>query len=547
MASLSRFCLALALALFASNCSAESYSETGLPVISRLGLAEFELHYPDPVGNPFADVAAEAVFSGPAGEAEVRLDGFYDGDSTWRFRFVPRQEGRWSARLSLEREGRQVASADKEFICRDDDPHRSHGFLARSQVNPYRLQYEDGTPYYAIGIQECGHEGGGLDGPRRGEGQWRTVPMEQYLDAFQGAANLFRIQLGTGTRGGCAREIMKYELGLYRYDLDVSRLLDHTFSLLVERGFSTMLIPFQDMSLWTTDTTIFGPVRTLTGWKDVHDSAMQAAIRHYLRYLVARYACWTDVWEFFNEDIYVPDDWLAEISAYVRQIDPYRHLHSNSYERPQAPWCDVLAPHLYLRVPAAATEAILTRELARLKSFGKPVVFTEFGNKGNLSNRDPDKWRVAVWTAFMNESAVVFWGMGGIETIPTEEGGGNSNAYLGPEARQYFRNFFAFAEGLPADLRPAMIGYPGGDGVARFALSNGQKTVIYLHHYAGYETATKAGIYVWSWPGRFEIKWYHPAAGEWTAGGEVESSGNVLLFESPDFNQDLAALITRVD
>jgi len=546
MPSLLRFCLVLSLSAGLVHCTADDAPGQAPLTVPRMGLAEFELHYAGPVDNPFADVIAEAVLAGPGNSSPVSLDGFYDGDSTWRFRFVPRAAGEWTVRLSLTCKGRSVAAAERKLICEGEDRSRGRGFLERSPVNPYRLQYEDGTPYYAIGIQECGHDRAGLDGPRRGEGEWRVVPMEEYLDTFRGAANLFRIQLGAGTRGGCAREIMKDGLGLYRYDLDVSRLLDHTFTLLVERGYATILIPFQDMSLWTHDTTIFGPVRTMEGWKDVRNEESLAAVKHYLRYLVARYGCYTDIWEFFNEDVYVPDEWLAEIAAFVREIDPYGHLQSDSYERPQAAWCEVLAPHLYMRVSAWETEPDLAREFARLKSFGKPVVFTEFGNKGNISNRDPDKWRVAVWTAFMNESAITFWGMGGIETLPGNQGG-NSNAYLGPEARQYFRNFFAFVEGLPADLRPAMTGYGGGDGVARYALSNGRVTVMYLHHYAGYDSPAQAGIYVWTWPGRFEIRWYDPAGGEWTGSEQVESEGNVLVFTSPSFKSDLAAMIKKLD
>jgi uncharacterized protein DUF5060 len=514
--------------------------------VGRNGVAELTLHYSAPLSNPFADIEATATFSHPGSGRLVQLDGFYDGDSTWRFRFSPDREGLWTAALSLEHDGRGVASKRVGIECRGQDPLRGRGFLRISPDNPYRLAFDDGSTFYAVGIQPCGAAGAGLDGPLRGEGRWRTLPMDQYLDEMQGAANLFRIQLGTGTRKGCAREIMTDALGFYRYELDACRLLDETFRLLDERDFSTILIPFQDMSLWGADTTVFGPNKTMQGWKDRSNRELMAAIKHYVRYIVARYGVYTDIWEFFNEDVYTPDEWLEEVAAFVAGRDPYDHLMTTSYERPYADWCDLVTPHLYVRVPANETGHILGRQFARLKSWGKPVLYTEFGNKGTISNRDPDKWRTVVWIAFMNESAVTFWSMGGIVTMPHTDAG-NANAYLGREARSSFRNFHAFASSLPADMRPAMCGYEQGDGVARYALSNGTTSVLYLHHYATYDTAVRCGVYLWSWPGTFEVRWYDPSTGAWVHTEKIESKGNALVFESQEFTEDLAAVISRID
>ncbi len=544
MTSLSRL-----LVLILPLCLALSCGFDSLPVelgVGRNGVAELALHYSAPLSNPFADIEATATFSHPGSGRRSHVDGFYDGDSTWRFRFSPDAEGLWTAELRLKRDCRTVAYNRVGIRCDGEDPLRSRGFLQVNQDNPYRLAFEDGSPFYAVGIQPCGAAGAGLDGPLRAEGPWRTLPMDRYLDEMQGAANLFRIQLGTGTRKGCAREIMTDSLGLYRYNLEACTLLDETYRLLGQRGFATILIPFQDMSLWAEDSTVFGTNRTMEGWKDRSNRESMAAIKHYLRYIIARYAVYTDIWEFFNEDVYTPDEWLEEVAGFVRERDPYAHLMTTNYERPYAGWCDLVTPHLYVRVPANETGFILGRQFARLKSWGKPVLFTEFGNKGTLSNRDPDKWRVAVWISFMHESAVTFWSMGGIVTLPRTDAG-NANAYLGREARSYFRNFHTFTKDLPADMRPAMSGYNQGDGVARYALSNGNTSVLYLHHYATYDSATRSGIYLWSWPGTFEVRWYDPSSGEWVHTETIQSRGNALVFESREFTEDLAALITRID
>lgn len=514
--------------------------------VGRNGVAEMSLYYSAPLDNPFTDIAATATFNHPGSGRRARVDGFFDGDSTWRFRFSPNMEGLWTAELSLKRDSESVAYKRVGIKCEGEDPLRSRGFLRLNPDNPYRLAFEDGGPFYAVGIQPCGAAGAGLDGPLRGEGPWSTLPMDQYLDEMQGAANLFRIQLGTGTRKGCAREIMTDTLGFYRYELDACALLDETYRLLDERDFTTILIPFQDMSLWGTDTTVFGPNKTMDGWKDRSNRELMDAIKHYVRYIVARYAVYTDIWEIFNEDVYTPDEWLEEIAEFIKELDPYDHLMTTSYERPYADWCDLVTPHLYVRIPANETSLILGRQYARHKSWGKPVLFTEFGNKGTISNRDPDKWRLAVWVSFMHESAVTFWSMGGIVTIPHKQSG-NANTYLGREARSYFRNFHAFVKDLPADMRPAMSGPDQGDGVERYALSNGTTSVLYFHHYDTYDTATSCGTYFWSWPGTFLVRWYDPSSGEWIHTETVESKGNVIRIESQEFTEDLAAVFTRID
>ena len=531
------------IVVFLLCCKAE---DSPLSTVPRWGVAEFELSYQEPLENPFVEVQAEAVFTAPEGKEMIRVEGFYDGDTMWRFRFVPRVQGIWKADLALKRNGREVASAREWFDCKGE---KGRGFLEQSALNPYRLQYEDGTPFYSVGIQPCGHAGAGLDGPLRGQGDWRTVDMDTYLQAFHGAANLFRIQLGTGTRAGCAREIMTDELGLYRYNLDACRLLDETFTLLGKYGFATILIPFQDMSLWHTDSTVFGTNKDVQGWKNIRNTEAVEPVRHYLRYLIARYAAYTDIWELFNEDVYTPDDWLAEIASFVKSLDPYSHLITTNYERPLAAWNDIVTAHAYMGTPAWEVDGYLAKEFARLKSFNKPVMYTEFGNQGTLSNRDPVKWRIAVWTAFINESSMLFWSMGGILLPEAPEGrGGNANAYLGPEAREYFRHFLNFVRDLPLDLRPAMIGYSDArDRLRRYALSNGKLAVIYLQQYGGHERPTSGGVYVMTGPGEFEIRWYDPSTGKIVKTERAETDSYTLIFPSPEITTDMAAIIRRIE
>jgi len=192
----------------------------------------------------------------------------------------------------------------------------------------------------------------------------------------------------------------------------------------------------------------------------------------YIRYIVARYGAFVDIWEIFNEDSYAPDDYLAHLAKVIRDADPYDHIITTNYERPLAPWCEMVTPHEYMGMPAKDVDAHLGKEFARFKSFGKPVLYTEFGNQGQLSNYDPIKWRIATWTAFMNECGILFWNMSGKKVSGLSRG--NANAYLGPESRQYFRVLQEFTKDLPIDMRPVAAGYTEQTDIRTYGLSNGK-------------------------------------------------------------------------
>jgi len=527
--------------IFTGSRAAVPLEEEDLEV-PRWGVAEFDIHYDAEVENPFLELEASGEFSGPDGLL-MHVGGFYDGAQVWKVRFSPPAYGNWEARLRLTHQGKTVAGRSICFTCRGDE---GNGFLRISAENPYRFESENGKPFYPLGIQTCGHQRVGMDGPPRGQGDWRVVDIGTFLDAHRNGANLFRIQLGAGTSAGCARQIISKIEGLYRYDLETARELDMAFRQARSRGFATILIPFQDMSLWGVDTTVFGTTIDLEGWKNAGNHQALEPVLHYLRYLVARYAVFTDIWEIFNEDAYTPDEWLREIAAYLRKLDPYRRLITTNYERPGEPWCELVTPHEYMWMPANEVDAHLNKEFARFKSFGKPVLYTEFGNQGDLSNRDPVKWRIAVWSAFMNESAILFWSMGGILLEEKQGRRGNANAYLGSEARAYFRHFQDFVRDLPVTLRPTMIGYgEKKDYLRRYALSNGELTILYLHNYKDHAAETSGDIYLWTGPGTFLVTWIDPATGEVVGRQEESTRSHAIVFSSPPVKIDLAARIER--
>jgi hypothetical protein len=524
------------------TCMAQQAStEPAETTVGRYEIFELELTTTEAFDNPFTEVRLTAEFISPDGRKLV-VAGFYYGDATWMVRLVPDQAGQWSYQAKLTGKS-ATTNRSGTFRC---VPSKRQGFVRISKRNPYRLEFDDATPFYPIGVQTCGYFRTGFDGPNE-DGSWRLVSAETWSKAFEGATNLVRWQLGTGTKTGCALPLIPVGGPADRYDTDLARKMDELLRLQKAHGFSHIMVLFQDMSLWGKADTSFGRVDDLSGYKSIKAANLPLQ-EAYLRYVVARFGSFVDIWELFNEDSYAPNDYLSRLAAVVRQADPHNHPITTNYARPAEDWCEIVTWHAYMRLPAERVDAWVAARVGKYKSYGKPVLNTEFGNKGWLSNFDPIKWRIAVWTAYMNESNILFWGMSGDKTKPRRPRG-NSNAYLGPDSRRYFRALNDFTRDLPIDMHPVDCSYSQHDDIRIYALSNRKTSALYLHRFADHSQpyVSDRKIYVHTGPGRFQLTWINPADGDVVKTETRDATQQYLFFEVPPFTIDLACRLDRED
>ncbi|MBA2479260.1 MAG: DUF5060 domain-containing protein [Planctomycetes bacterium] len=510
--------------------------------ISQYGLIEIGLASRRDLGNPFSDAMMRAEFMSPAG-VRIAVDGFFAGEGRWLVRFVPRERGAWTYTAELSGPGVSELTAGS-FTCTEPV---SDGFLRLSPRNPFRMEYDSGRPFYPLGVQTGGTiRGVDFDGPP-GSGEYRTVDVEEWCEAFRGAVNLVRVQLGTGTTAGCAVDLIPDRTQPDRYGLENAEALDRMYELHRRCGFSEMAILFQDMSAFTRDEHAFGAVRDVIDFKSLQAPNL-ALQERYIRYVVARFACYVDIWEIFNEDSFAPDDYLQHLYDVIREADPYDHPITTNFSRPAAAYCDLIVPHQYVVTPDREVEALLATQIGALKSYGKVVQYSEFGNKGSLSNVDPVKWRLAVWTSFMNEAGMLFWSMSGRQTVPKPGSQGNSNAYLGPDSRTHFRAMLAFARDLPIGMRPKSVETHSRQFRA-YCLGDSDTTVLYLHHYSDHDLPTEPEpIRLQIGPGHYRVRWIDPASGA-PIGPEALITGcsqQYLAVTVPAFAIDLACRIDRV-
>ena len=201
-------------------------------------------------------------------------------------------------------------------------------------------------------------------------------------------------------------------------------------------------------------------------------------------------------------------------------------------------------------MPANQVDAYLAGQFALYKSYGKVVQNTEFGNQGQLSNYDPVKWRIAVWTAYMNECGLLFWGMSG-RKVPAgrPNAQGNANAYIGPESRQHFRVLNQFTSDMPIDMKPVPIGYHEHTDIRTCALSNGAVTAVYVHHFADHAKQFQypGKLTVMTGPGKFRLRWIDPADGSQVKVDEAATRAQYLEFTLPPVKIDAACRIDRIE
>lgn len=315
--------------------------------------------------------------TGPEGRG-LSINGFYYDTDLWKVRFSPPSVGTWTWALRLTTPT-DAFTESGSFIS---VPSERPGFLRRHPANPFRLVFENGSLFNAIGIGDCIRDGDangrldewGFDGDFRPPGQhegW-TVDMDTYMAAYgaSGAGfNLFRWSVDN-----CAFKLWDtISADGNSYLVHEGILGDGLVEALRQNGFR----------IWMT---IFG---FNPAFPDAADHPpQQEAVQRYVSYVVARYGTYVDIWELMNE-AHVPEGWIAFASDYLRSIDPYGRLISTSWERPELPQIDIDAPHWYEGESELDSDLVTSNRISHQRRWNKPIIFGEQGNTGRTGMNSP--------------------------------------------------------------------------------------------------------------------------------------------------------------
>jgi hypothetical protein len=331
---------------------------TTRPSVERWGI--FETALPGPAsGNPFTDVQLSARFTHEATTIDVK--GFYDGQGTYRIRFMPTLLGNWQ--YVTHSNIPQLSGITGSLICTNPTA-QNHGPVQIRDT--YHFAYADGSPFVPIGTTcyNWAHESESI--------------QEQTLQTLKTSPfNKVRMMLLPGKDPAALYPYERDSTGHFdpsRFNPEFFRHLEQRISQLADEGVEADLI-------------LFNPYQK--GVLDWFDDLDDAADDRYLNYVVARLAPYRNIWwslanEYGQVKHKTDADW-DHFFQVVQSADPYGHLRSihnaAKFYDYNKPW----VTHASIQNGSAVADfgrAVLYRELVR-----KPIVMDEVCYEGNIDRR----------------------------------------------------------------------------------------------------------------------------------------------------------------
>lgn len=326
--------------------------------------------------NPFTEVKLKATVTGPG--VERTFDGFYDGGDQFKVRYMPPAAGTYTL---TTRSNVPALNGQTATFTATEAGKGNHG---PTVVDGTHFRNADGSRLFVMGTTAY---------------VWHHRPAEiraQTLDSyvtygFNKIRMLFFPKHYTGNHGAID---VSYEPPCYPFEGE-SRAFDFTRpNPQYFREFEDRLQELMDRDI-IADVILFHPYDF--GHWNIDSDMDEDDELIYLRYIIARIACYRNVWwSLANEyDIkMLPDrksmviDWDARdwdvIGEFIKARDPSDHLISNHnipFGRiyPDRPWMT----HVSYQHPDTYT---LLLDLKR--DYGKPVINDEYQYEGNT----PDDW-----------------------------------------------------------------------------------------------------------------------------------------------------------
>ena len=125
------------------------YGSASNPSVQKWKPYDFEFKIASAPANPYT-VAFSAEMNGPDG-TKLTLPGFYDGNSTWKIRFSPTKEGKWT--LTTHSEITDLNNRHAQLTCERNRNKAIHGSIQLDSVNTQHFIFEDGTRWFPVGYE----------------------------------------------------------------------------------------------------------------------------------------------------------------------------------------------------------------------------------------------------------------------------------------------------------------------------------------------------------------------------------------------------------
>ncbi len=332
----------------------------------------FEADFDGPAeGNPFLEVDFAATFA--QGHRTVDVEGFYDGEGTYRVRFMPDEPGEW--RFTTRSNRPALDAKTGSFVC-TAPTGSNHGPVRVAEQ--FHFAYADGTHYSNIGTTCYGwvHQDPAIVEQTLAtlaEAPFNKIRMCVFPKAYRWNENEPQFHAFEVLEEGPTRWDGRWDnSGDAQWRLDWERFVPGHF-----RNVETRVGQLRELGI-EADLILFHPYDRW-GYSKMPPEAED----RYLRYVCARLASYRNVWwSFANEwDLLrnkTVEDW-ERYARVVRRHDPYDHLRGIHQ-------CHRLYDHGRPWVTHVSYQGGPDQVSRLRKDYGKPVVVDECCYEGDVPN-----------------------------------------------------------------------------------------------------------------------------------------------------------------
>lgn len=367
---------------------------------------EFDIALASSFTNPYdsREIGLDLILTSPTGKS-ITLPCFYvSGNSTtsaWKARFAAQEAGNYSYHFQLKKNNTSVAvSANATLTVA---PSAKDGFLHKNDF--WTFKFDSGKPFRGIG-ENVGWESRTWEDPKFNYDNLLSELANNGANFFRTWMSAWNLPLEWKT----VVDTDRYSNSTGHFHEGGVQRMDELVELADSLGMYMMLALdyhgglTSNWSLNNYNSVNGGPANTPTDF--FTNAEAKSQYKNRLRYLVARWGYSTSIaaWEFFNEvdnavysdetTIAIPHaavtQWHTEMSAYLKNIDPYDHLITTSISHREIAGMyniddiDFNQKHIYRQ-----TGQIPSVLKSYNSSTNKPFVIGEFGYDWDWNNVGP--------------------------------------------------------------------------------------------------------------------------------------------------------------